>query len=193
MGYKQHKPPSSRRSCCRFNPQPFRRRAATVAPVRVVIRVPVSILSSSEEGPQRLARSAARARYRSFNPRPSEEGLQRVSVHFDQVAAGTFQSSAPPKKGCNPRRSAISLICERFQSSAPPKRGCNSPRNLPHRGRSPGSICAKPRRGGPSIEVLENCVVNVRVTHANRDICEIPHFPVVTYGSRKWRKHPSNH
>ena len=55
---------------------------------------------------------------------PSEEGLQQLDASYALDVSG-FQSSAPPKRGCNASSAAPRSCTVLFQSSAPPKRGCN--------------------------------------------------------------------
>ena len=55
------------------------------------------------------------------------KGDATTSTPDTGTVPGTFQSSPPPKRGCNPQgRLTMSGTWASFQSSPPPKRGCNT-------------------------------------------------------------------
>ncbi len=86
---------------CRFNPQPPRRTAATLA-------VPIQTNLFT----------------RCFNPQPPRRTAATREAVRPRPRLRWFQSSAAPKDGCYPTLAAACFAAAAFQSSAAPKDGC---------------------------------------------------------------------
>src|SRR5690606_38279692 len=105
---------------------PLRREAATVGLTAPGPPTRVSILSPSEEGLRLLHVQGSQAGEAEFqSSAPPKRGCDAHILQWT-VAEFEFQSSAPPKRGCDGSTLAVPTAACVFQSSAPPKRGCDA-------------------------------------------------------------------
>ncbi len=101
----------------RFNPHPRRGGGATTA---------ISFNPHPRRGGGATSKAPPAARRHKVSIlTPAEAGVQ-PAAGFTITAGSSFQSSPPPRRGCNMRNAALTPFKGTFQSSPPPRRGCNT-------------------------------------------------------------------